>query len=139
MKKQYEAQLQKISAQILNLSSITVTLENASMDVQVVTSMSQGGKQLNQMYNELGGIEKVENIVEETKDTIEKTNRLGEALSQSISDPLDEDDLEDEFNLLVEAQNLAISVPKDKPSKQKKVSPKEEFEKDLEQFVAELS
>ena len=139
MKKQYEAQLQKISAQILNLSSITVTLENASMDVQVVTSMSQGGKQLNQMYNELGGIEKVENIVEETKDTIEKTNRLGEALSQSISDPLDEDDLEDEFNLLVEAQNLAISVPKDKPSKHKKVSPKEEFEKDLEQFVAELS
>ena len=101
-KKQHQAQYDKLSAQITNMTTMVASLENAAVDVETLKAQQQGANALKQIYKETGGIDKVEDMIDDVKDTMDRAKELSDALSQSIGDPLDEDELEDELAALEE-------------------------------------
>lgn len=101
-KKTHQAQYDKLSAQITNMTTMIAGLENAAIDVETLKAQQQGANALKQIYKETGGIDKVEDMVDDVRETMDRAKELSEALSQSIGDPLDEDELEDELNALEE-------------------------------------
>ncbi|KAL9646998.1 hypothetical protein ABK040_013852 [Willaertia magna] len=152
-KKQYETQAQRLQQQIMNNEQMKLTLENAATDVETLKSQQIASKTLKQVFKETGGIDKVEDIMEDIQETMATANELGDALAQDIGSGtvIDEGELEDELDLLeqeeFDKQMLGMQgtkVPKG-PIKttgtatKVKAKPRSEEEDELAQLEAELN
>jgi len=101
-KKQYEVQAQRLEQQILNNEQMKLTLENAATDIETLKSQQEATKAMKQIFKETGGIDKVEDIMEDIQETMATANELGDALAQDLGtgQVIDEGELEDELDLL---------------------------------------
>src|SRR4051812_15352525 len=69
-KKYQESLLAKTDAQLEQLERLTSSVEFAQVQRDVVFGLEQGTQVLKEIHNEMGGIEHVEKLMEETADAI---------------------------------------------------------------------
>ncbi|KAJ8973472.1 hypothetical protein NQ317_013466 [Molorchus minor] len=85
-KKRYQEQLLlKTDAQLENLEKLTHDIEFAQVEVQVVEGLKKGNEALKQV-NESLNIEDIENILQETRESVDKQNEINELLSGKLTD-----------------------------------------------------
>lgn len=101
-KKQYEVQAQRLEQQIMNNEQMKLTLENAATDIETLKSQQQASKAMKQIFKETGGIDKVEDIMEDVQETMATANELGDTLARDLGTGqfIDEGELEDELDML---------------------------------------
>ena len=86
-----------------NLFGVTSSLEAAVTNIDVARANQQTSATMKDIFKEIGGIEKVEDLVDDVRVTMEKVNDVGNVLSQPIGDVVDDDELEDELRMMEEA------------------------------------
>ena len=102
-KKQLEAQYNTLSGQISNLNATNASLENAVLNVDVIKSTKTTTDAMNQLFKGIGGIDRVEDIMDDSRETMTMADELGRALAQPMGDTIDDDELEDEYAALEES------------------------------------
>jgi charged multivesicular body protein 4 len=98
-KKQYEAQVEKISGARMTLETQVSTIENANVNLEAVNAMKMGAQALKNMHGTMN-IDKVDDTMEEIKEQMDLANEISEAIAQPVGFGLDMD--EDELNAELE-------------------------------------
>jgi len=146
-KKKLQTDLDKIQKQKENLQVMINQVEEASLNVEVLKTQQQAAHGLKNAYGAMD-VDKIEDQMEDLRDTMQNANAISDALAQSIdSNVVDEDELEDEFNMLqnaVDLESKKVAAPLAKASSaaasQRMKTKKEEVVDDgeLEDEFAEL-
>eukprot|EP00053_Salpingoeca_punica_P013660 m.123570 g.123570 ORF g.123570 m.123570 type:complete len:212 (+) comp16255_c0_seq1:64-699(+) len=105
-RKYREKILSDTDAQINNLEQMTATLEYSHWETKVVEGLEAGNKALATLQETLSP-EKVDALMDETKDRIDQANEIAEIVAGKLSSK-DEDDLEAEYNKLLSAEELEL-------------------------------
>ncbi len=126
-KKYQESLLEKTQGEIENLNSLVNSIEFAAVSQQVFAAISQGNQVLQSLNEELS-IEKVESLMEETKEAIEYQNQISEMLGNRLSNE-DEAEVENQLKLL-EEETIRENLP---TVKNNKINQEEIIEKQNEE------
>ncbi|TPX07852.1 uncharacterized protein E0L32_010427 [Thyridium curvatum] len=113
-KKYQESLLTKTDAQLEQLEKLTSSVEFALIQKDVVFGLQQGTKVLQEIHQEMGGIEHVEKLMGDTADAIAYQKEVSDMLGNRITAD-DEDEVEAELAAL-EAQASGVSVPDNLPN-----------------------
>lgn len=161
-KKQYEAQIEKLSASRMTVETQVLAIESANVNLETIKAMSDGAKAMKSIHGELN-VDKVDKTMEDINDQMALANEIGDAISQPTAfgtDLIDEDDLAAELQEL-EQESLdeqllskeatpsasssqaqqqpeisAPSVPKGEPSRKTAMT---EEEAELEELKASMA
>lgn len=151
-KKQYEEQLMAIGNQKLNLETLKASIENQSMNANVLEAQVAAKNNIKKANKKMDA-GKIEDTMDELRDEMDKANQVSEALQAPLdSNFVDEDELLDELNGLMEEdelQNLEdlteqLDMPNVPSQKLPAVKPKaktkqEEDEEELAALEAQLA
>merc|ERR1712080_145020 len=92
-KKKYQTNLlDKTRNQLLNIEQLIDNIEAAQMQQELMSAMQTGTDLLQQINAEIGSIEDVEQLMDDTAEAIAFQNELNEVLSQSLAE-VDEEDV----------------------------------------------
>lgn len=98
-KKYQESLLAKTDAQLEQLQRLTSDVEFAAVQKDVMYGLRQGTAVLKQIHAEMGGIEKVEKLLEENAEARAYQKEISDMLGGQLSNQ-DEDDVEDELEAM---------------------------------------
>lgn len=107
-KKFQESLLSKADAQLEQLQRLMADVEFAQMQAGVLEGLKQGTQVLNQIHAEMGGIERVERLLEENAEARAYEREVTELLGGQLS-VADEEDVEEELERL----RVAVEGPKE--------------------------
>ncbi|XP_058459971.1 charged multivesicular body protein 6 [Malaya genurostris] len=131
-KKYQEKLLTNADAQLETIEKLTSDIEFALVEAQVINGLKVGNEALKKV-NEMLSIEEVEQIMDETRESIEKQQEIDSLLNGVLTDD-DEDDVLAELEQLVGEENAEDrldvepedigerlpDVPEDDPAREKK-------------------
>ncbi|MCJ1296715.1 Vacuolar protein sorting-associated protein 20 [Xylographa carneopallida] len=103
-KKYQESLLAKTDLQLEQLQQLTSDVEFATVQKDVLYGLQQGTLVLNQIHAEMGGIDRVEKLLEESAEARAYEHEISEMLGGKMSNA-DEDDVEDELERLQKEVN----------------------------------
>ncbi|KAF2403547.1 Snf7-domain-containing protein [Trichodelitschia bisporula] len=128
-KKYQESLLAKTDAQLASLETLTQDVEFALVQRDVLFGLQQGTKVLKDIHKEMGGIEGVEKLLEDSAEAQGYAKEVSDMLAGRMSNQ-DEDEVEDELAEL-ERQVAGIDKLPDAPSKalEREETPKERRER----------
>jgi charged multivesicular body protein 4 len=113
-KKMYEAEIDKIQGAQMTLTQQIMTLESATINMEVFKGMKTGANAMKQIHGAMN-VDKVDDTMEDINEQIDLAKEISDVISQPVGDPLDEDDLLEELNELqeeeLEAKMLDSTVP----------------------------
>lgn len=98
-KKYQESLLSQTDGQLEQLEKLTMSVEFALVQKDVLFGLEQGNTVLKEIHREMGGIENVERILEESEEGRRMNAEIEEALAGRLSN-LEEDEVEDELEAL---------------------------------------
>ncbi|KAK5695605.1 Vacuolar protein sorting-associated protein 20 [Elasticomyces elasticus] len=98
-KKYQESLLAKTDQQLAQLETLTSDVEFALVQKDVVFGLQQGTAVLKEIHKEMGGLDKVEMILEESQEAQAYQEEISEMLGGKMSNQ-DEDEVEDELEAL---------------------------------------
>ena len=98
-KKFQESLLAKTDAQLATLEQLTANIEFALVQKDVMYGLKQGTDVLKQINAEMGGIDKVEQLMGESEEAREYQRQVSEMLEAGLS-RADEEDVEEELDKL---------------------------------------
>ncbi|XP_018577364.1 charged multivesicular body protein 6-A [Anoplophora glabripennis] len=102
-KKRFQEQLlTKTDVQLDNLEKLTHDIEFAQVELQVVDGLKKGNEALKKV-NEALNIEDIENILEDTRESIDKQNEINALLSGRLTEE-DEEAVEQELADIINEQ-----------------------------------
>jgi len=102
-KKRFEAQLNSIDNTITTIEFQKESLMNARANAEMLKTMQMAGKAMQSIHKEVGGVDKVDDIMAD----IEESNMIAGEIGDAISRPMNigQDDFDDE-DLLAELEDL---------------------------------
>ena len=100
-KKYQEGLLAKTDSQLATLEQLTANVEFALVQKDVLFGLKQGTDVLKQISAEMGGVDKVEKLMEENEEAREYQRQVSEMLEGGLSRS-DEDEVEAELEILEE-------------------------------------
>jgi len=111
-KKYQEGLLQKSEGQLENIQTMVDSIEFAIVEKKVFESLRLGNTVLQDIHKEIGGVDAVEDLMEDTREAIQNQNDMEEALAGKLT-PEDEEELERELDLLEKetAPSSSVSLP----------------------------
>ena len=111
-KKLYEKETEKIQNVKMTLETQALQLESGAGTVEIFQAMRQGNTSLAGIHKKMG-IDKVDNLMDDIKDEMDRAHEIGDAIGQSI-DPLStsDDELLAELNALEGSQLSQPSTTK---------------------------
>lgn len=99
-KRKYQEQLlQKTDQQLSNLQQLCQEIEYAQIEAQVVQGLKTGKDALVSLQREMGSIEDIEKLMDESREAIEYQQQISQLLSEQLS-PEDNEGIELEFEQL---------------------------------------
>ncbi|KPI35849.1 Charged multivesicular body protein 6 [Cyphellophora attinorum] len=98
-KKYQESLLSKTDAQLEQLEKLTSSVEFALVQKDVLYGLSQGTEVLKKINREMGGVEAVEKLMEESAEARAYQEEISQALAGQMSNE-EEDEVEDELEAL---------------------------------------
>ena len=113
-KKYQESLLSKTDSQLEQLEKLTSSVEFALVQKDVLYGLQQGTDVLKQINKEMGGLEGVEKMMEDSEEARKYQQEISEALAGQMSNA-EEDEVEDELEAL-EREVEGVKLP-DAPKK----------------------
>lgn len=105
-KKMYEEQLLNISAQKQNLETLKFTIQNQTMNQEVLKAQVAAKDELKQSNKKMNA-DKIEDNMDELMEEMDKANQVSEALRQPIDNNfVDEDELMNELEMELDGMNM---------------------------------
>eukprot|EP00761_Pharyngomonas_kirbyi_P011346 gb/GECH01011371.1/.p1 GENE.gb/GECH01011371.1/~~gb/GECH01011371.1/.p1 ORF type:complete len:228 (+),score=78.38 gb/GECH01011371.1/:1-684(+) len=100
-KKAYEEQVSRLNNQRFNIEQMQMKLEEATINMETYSAQRNGSQAIKGIYGNMTA-SKVDEEMDNVRDTFEDANEIGNAISESFDTGMgmDEDDLEDELNNL---------------------------------------
>jgi len=108
-KKYQESLLSKTDAQLAQLEKLVMDVEFALVQKDVLFGLEQGTKVLEQINKEMGGVEKVDMLMERSSEAREYQREIGELLSGVMSRN-EEEEVEEELDRLEREENEKVNV-----------------------------
>lgn len=125
-----------------NLEFILTKIDGASEDVRIVQAIEDGSVILKSIQKAIGGIDRVESLVEEFKDQALTADEISQQISETsgVTD-VDIDDVEEELRAMEQQERDKLKQPfPDVPTTNPQASPTEdEVEKDLSQEMEKVA
>lgn len=109
-KKYQESLLAKTDAQLEQLQRLTSDVEFAAVQKSVMYGLQQGTLVLKQIHAEMGGIDKVEKLLEENAEARAYQKEISDMLGGQLSNQ-DEDDVEDELEAMAREMDTEPILP----------------------------
>lgn len=109
-KKYQESLLTKTDQQLAQLEILVGDVEFALVQKSVVEGLKQGTEVLKQIHKEMGGVEKVEQLLEDSREAQAYQQEISEMLAGRMSNA-EEDDVEDELAALEREVNGPVALP----------------------------
>jgi len=140
-KKICQSQITSLDNSILTLTNQKAMLENHNLTLQIFDSMRVGAQAMKAETKKIGDVSGVEDVIAEVEECIADAQEINDVIGQPIQGfnmVGDEDELEDEFNNLMEEQENFVdeelpNVPVQKlPSK----LPKQQVKDEEDEFAA---
>ncbi|KAK7188030.1 hypothetical protein DPSP01_011914 [Paraphaeosphaeria sporulosa] len=138
-KKYQESLLAKTDAQLAQLEQLTIDVEFALIQKDVLYGLQQGTAVLKEIHKEMGGIENVEKLLGESEEARAYQEEISELLANKMSNQ-DEDEVEDELEQLErEVNGIQNDVPvlPDAPVAQPELTPEQKAKAQRERRARE--
>lgn len=98
-KKNLEKQQETVQGSIDSLQTSINTLETANLNLETMKAMQEGAKAMKQIHGNMN-IDKVDKIMDETRDQVALSEEVSEAISRPYANAYDDEELEDELEAL---------------------------------------
>ena len=98
-----ESALQKRSDALAKIEQVLAGVEQAVSDAQILKTLEGGASALERLNREIGGIERVERIMDRVRDGIEESEEVGKVIAELGASRVDEMEVEEEFDELLKA------------------------------------
>lgn len=118
-KKIYEQQLDKLDGQINSLEQQLFTIETSNLNAETMRAMQQGAKAMKSIHKNMD-IDQVDETMDDVREQVELSEEISEAISKplytagSLSNEVDEDQLDEELELLQTEMVSPIAQPQQK-------------------------
>jgi len=98
----YEKQLEQISGAKMTLETQRLALESMNINAAALEAQKAGAAAMTQATKRMGGVDAVEETMDQVEEGLQDADEIGQAMSRSINTGLDQDDDE----LLAELEEL---------------------------------
>lgn len=99
-KKAAETKLQQRSTTLAQLEDVYAKIEQAADQVEMVKVMSAAGQTLKSLNKQTGGVEKIQDVVDDLREEMLNADEIGQALNEISVGQVDEGEVEDELAAL---------------------------------------
>lgn len=107
-KKMFESEINKIQGARMTLEQQILTLESATVNMEVVKGMQSGVDTMKRMTRAMD-VDKVDDLMGEIKEGMDNAEDISNIISQPVGEPLDDDELLAELNEM-EEQDLEATL-----------------------------
>ncbi|PGH02454.1 charged multivesicular body protein 7 [Blastomyces parvus] len=126
-KKLAENNLKQRTDTLLQLEEVYMKLEQAADQIDIVRVMEASAGALRSLHAQVGGVEKVEDVVEELREEMSKVDEVGNIINEA-GEAVDEDELDDELACM-EKQEREAQDAEEAEATRRKLAEIERFEK----------
>ena len=116
--------MQRRSDALARIEDVLNGVEQATSDTEVVKALEDGGKALAKLNNDVGGIERVESIMERVREGIQEAEDVGRVIAEMGTSIIDEDEVQEEFEAM-------LNEERERELKAEKIAEKKEKEETL--------
>jgi charged multivesicular body protein 7 len=99
-----ELALQKRSDAFARIEEVLNGVGQAASDKEIIKTLEGGAKALERLNKDIGGIERVERIMERIREGIEESDDVGRAIAEMGSAKVDESEVQEEFDIMLKAE-----------------------------------
>jgi charged multivesicular body protein 7 len=99
-----ESALQKRSDALARIEEVLGGVEQAASDVEVLKSLEGGATALERLNKDIGGIEKVERVMDRVREGVELSEDVGKVIAEMGSSKVDEEEVQEEFDEMLKAE-----------------------------------
>jgi len=99
-----EAALQKRSDALARIEEVLNGVAQAASDAEVIKSLEGGASALERLNKDIGGIERVEKVIDRVREGIEESEDVGRVIAEMGSSRVDEDEVQEEFDAMLKAE-----------------------------------
>ena len=99
-----ESALQKRSDALARIEEVLNGVAQAASDAEVIKSLEGGANALERLNKDIGGIERVEKVMDRVRDGIEESEDVGRVIAEMGSARVDEDEVQEEFDAMLKAE-----------------------------------
>lgn len=105
-KKYQQSLLEKTDTQLLNLETLTSTIEYSLVEQQILNGLKSGNEILAQIQKEMS-LEEVEKIMQDSADAVAYQNEISELLGTQMTE-IDEQEIQNELELLQDSEQEVV-------------------------------
>lgn len=105
-KKLAEHNLKQKLDTLAQLEEVYISIERAAGQVEVVQAMEAGANALHALHAKIGGPERVENVVDDLREEMSKTDEIGNIINETAP-AVDEDEIDEELEAMEDAERQA--------------------------------
>ena len=99
-----ESALQKRSDALSKIEEVLNSVEQSISDAEVLKSLESGASALERLNRDIGGIEKVEKIMERVREGVEQSEDIGRVIAEMGSGArVDEEEVQEEYEEMAKA------------------------------------
>jgi len=99
-----EKALQKRSDALARIEEVLDGVAQAASDAEVIKSLEGGASALERLNKDIGGIERVEKVMDRVREGIEESDDVGRVIAEMGSSRVNEDELQEEFDAMLKAE-----------------------------------
>lgn len=103
-KKMAETKLTQRSATLAQLEDVYAKIEQASDQIEIVKVMAQSGEALKSLNKQTGGVERVQDIMDELREDMQDVTDIGNAINEAAAGEVNEGDVDDELEALEKSE-----------------------------------
>lgn len=97
----YEKKGDSLARQRANVEEMLCAVEESAMNMAVLEGTKAGAKQLKQVHGKIGGVDKIDDSIDEVREAMESHNEISNALAASFGGD-EELDIDDDWEQLME-------------------------------------
>jgi len=134
-----EFALQKRSDALSKIEEVLNSVEQSISDAEVLKSLESGASALERLNRDIGGIEKVEKIMERVREGVEQSEDIGKVIAEmGAGARVDEEEVQEEYEEMVKAQEeKERKAALEKEREREKLEKLEKLEKEKTEKVVE--
>jgi charged multivesicular body protein 7 len=133
-----ESALQKRSDALSKIEEVLSSVEQSISDAQVLKSLESGASALERLNRDIGGIEKVERIMERVRQGVEQSEDIGRIIAEmGTGARIDDEDVQDEYDEMVKAEEKEKKAAMERETEKEKEAEREKLEREKTEKVVE--
>ena len=133
-KKLAETTLGKRHATLAQLEEVFLKIEQAADQVELVRIMEGSTKVLAGLNKQVGGVERVDEVVDQLRDQMGQVNEVGEVLAEQGREGIDESEVDEELEAMERVEREKQEAEDRKAKEQQEMKEAEETRKKLAQL-----